>query len=140
MSGPKGGQHTAGLEFARTVVYALTNDCNRVWPTVKAWTKKERDAALLAQAREVIKAANGCTDGPCHEGLKIGPQTVLDTCESYADLSAERDALRSQLAALEAALRAFMSAATDGMWSSDRRESALNQARAAIDRAPASGH
>lgn len=45
-----------------------------------------------------------CPTPQCHHGVGIGPQTVLTHCEVYEELTAERDRLKAQNAALVAAL------------------------------------
>ncbi len=36
------------------VRFGLTNEHNKVWPTVKAWTKKERDEVMLGIVRNAL--------------------------------------------------------------------------------------
>lgn len=45
------------LTALESIVFGLTNERNCVWPTPKAWTKKERDEAMLNIARAAIAKA-----------------------------------------------------------------------------------
>jgi hypothetical protein len=38
-----------------SIVMGLTHPDNKCWPTVRPWTKKERDEAMLNLAREALK-------------------------------------------------------------------------------------
>jgi hypothetical protein len=44
-------------EALEMIVRGLTSETNKCWPTVKPWTKKERDSAMLAVAKDALKAA-----------------------------------------------------------------------------------
>jgi hypothetical protein len=49
----------ARIKIARSalesVLFGLTNERNCVWPTPQAWTKKERDEAMLAIVRKALE-------------------------------------------------------------------------------------
>jgi hypothetical protein len=43
------------IEALETVRFGLTNENNKAWPTAgKAWSKKERDAAILSTVNEAL--------------------------------------------------------------------------------------
>jgi hypothetical protein len=48
------GELIAALRLIET---GLTSNRNACWPTVKRWTKKERDAAMLNAARAALAKA-----------------------------------------------------------------------------------
>lgn len=40
-------------QLTAQIIMGLTSSRNACWATVKPWTKKERDAAVLSAAREI---------------------------------------------------------------------------------------
>ena len=43
------------ISALESVRLGLTSEGNKVWPTVKNWTKKERDEAMLTIVRDALR-------------------------------------------------------------------------------------